>query len=72
MLVTFLLVALSAFAAADLSPITLSYHETVGIPEAQRIRMAEQAKDFDGSRVAGGSIISDGQYPHLVCLHSKK
>ncbi|XP_045502474.1 collagenase-like [Colias croceus] len=42
-----------------------NYHETVGIPEANRIRQAEAAVDFDGARIVGGSQSSLGTNPHL-------
>ncbi|KAJ2950273.1 hypothetical protein O0L34_g11636 [Tuta absoluta] len=49
----------------DDSIITRYYHETVGIPEARRIKAAEEAVNFDGSRIVGGSNAALGQYPHL-------
>lgn len=66
---TIILVGLAAFAAAGSagsSPITLDYHATVGVPEANRIRRAEEAMDFDGGRVAGGSTVNLGAHPYLV------
>ncbi|KAI5642735.1 trypsin domain-containing protein [Phthorimaea operculella] len=41
------------------------YHETIGIPAAKRIKAAEEATNFDGSRIVGGSSAALGQYPHL-------
>ncbi|CAH2981553.1 unnamed protein product [Chilo suppressalis] len=46
-------------------PIMLDYHDAWGVPEATRIRQAEQAFDFDGSRIFGGSAASVGAHPHL-------
>ncbi|KPJ20544.1 Collagenase [Papilio machaon] len=68
---TILLVGLAVFAAGEPlgpSPITLDYHATVGVPEAIRIRNAEEAMDFDGGRVAGGSTVNLGAHPYLVGL----
>ena len=59
--------ALAALALAE-EPITLHYHESVGIPEAARIKQAELATDFDGSRIVGGSTTGAGTHPHLVRL----
>ncbi|KAI5638897.1 trypsin domain-containing protein [Phthorimaea operculella] len=43
----------------------LHYHENIGIPEARKIKASEEATDFDGSRVAGGSLAALGQFPWL-------
>ncbi|XP_075977317.1 trypsin beta-like [Anticarsia gemmatalis] len=56
--------ALAALALAY-EPIENNYHENVGIPEAARIMQAEQAMDFDGSRIVGGSAANAGAYPFL-------
>ena len=61
--------ALAALALAE-EPITLHYHESVGIPEAARIKQAELATDFDGSRIIGGAAAAVGTYPFLVCIQS--
>ncbi|XP_047519447.1 collagenase-like [Pieris napi] len=42
-----------------------NYHENIGIKEAIRIRQLEEAIDFDGSRIIGGSVSSLTQTPHL-------
>ncbi|CAG5040814.1 unnamed protein product [Parnassius apollo] len=68
MLGTAILLALATIVAAEQSHITLYYHENIGIPEAARIRRAEEAQDFDGSRVAGGSPIALGDHPYLAGL----
>ncbi|XP_068622453.1 collagenase-like [Battus philenor] len=60
--------ACSAGEALTRSPMQLHYHSSEGIGEAARIRRAEAALDFDGSRVAGGSAISLGAHPYLVGL----
>ncbi|XP_068627355.1 brachyurin-like [Battus philenor] len=58
-----LLVALCLVASvAAYEPIQLHYHENVGVVEAARIRAAEMAADFDGSRIVGGSAASLGQF----------
>ncbi|KAJ2949774.1 hypothetical protein O0L34_g11089 [Tuta absoluta] len=46
----------------------LYYHENIGIPLARDIKASEEAIDFDGSRVAGGSLSSLGQFPWLAGL----
>lgn len=58
-------VALAAVTLAE-EPILRYYHENVGIAEAARIKNAEQAVDFDGSRIVGGSTVDAGAYPFLV------
>ncbi|XP_075976793.1 collagenase-like [Anticarsia gemmatalis] len=60
-----IVIALAALALAE-EPIQLYYHENVGIAEAARIKRAEQAHDFDGSRIVGGSAAALGAYPFLV------
>ncbi|KAJ2950271.1 hypothetical protein O0L34_g11634 [Tuta absoluta] len=45
--------------------VTRHYHDNVGIKEAARIKATEEAVNFDGSRIVGGSAASLGQYPHL-------
>ncbi|XP_075977323.1 collagenase-like [Anticarsia gemmatalis] len=59
-----IVIALAALALAE-EPIQLYYHENVGIAEAARIKQAEQAHDFDGSRIVGGSAAALGAHPHL-------
>ncbi|KAJ8719897.1 hypothetical protein PYW07_011940 [Mythimna separata] len=59
--------ALAALALAE-ELIALHYHESVGIPEAARIKQAELATDFDGSRIVGGAPAAVGTYPFLVGL----
>ncbi|XP_045774713.1 collagenase-like [Maniola jurtina] len=54
-----------ALAAEAYVPIMYNYHEEIGIPEAARIKAAEEAMDFDGSRIAGGSQSTLGANPHL-------
>ncbi|CAH2083251.1 unnamed protein product [Euphydryas editha] len=49
-------------------PISLNYHEDIGIPEATRIKQAETAFDFDGSRIAGGSPSGLGVHPYTAGL----
>ncbi|XP_068627404.1 collagenase-like [Battus philenor] len=61
-----LLVALCLVASvAAYEPIQLHYHQNVGVVEAARIRAAEMAADFDGSRIVGGSAASLGQFRHM-------
>ncbi|GBP43793.1 Collagenase [Eumeta japonica] len=45
-------------------PIVTTYHETIGIPEAARIKAAEEAASYDPSRIVGGSAASLGQFPY--------
>ncbi|CAH2064753.1 unnamed protein product, partial [Iphiclides podalirius] len=61
------LLALSCLAALALAeePILLHYHENAGIRQAELIRQTEQAIDFDGTRIVGGSAARVGQYPYL-------
>ncbi|XP_075980203.1 collagenase-like [Anticarsia gemmatalis] len=62
---TLLIVFALAALALAYEPIENNYHENVGIPEAARIMQAEQAMDFDGSRIVGGSAANAGAHPHL-------
>ncbi|XP_045771804.1 collagenase-like [Maniola jurtina] len=64
----FLLVVCLAVAVSAYEPITTNYHEEVGIPEAARIKLAEEAMDFDGSRIVGGSASSLGAHPFMAGL----
>ncbi|XP_046969194.1 collagenase-like isoform X2 [Vanessa cardui] len=62
----FLLVVVGlALAVAAEEKIFSNYHEEIGIPEAARIKLAEEAQDFDGSRITGGQASSLGAHPHL-------
>ncbi|CAF4904989.1 unnamed protein product [Pieris macdunnoughi] len=45
--------------------IVTDYHGQIGIPEAARIKAAEAASDFDGARIAGGSLATLGQFPYF-------
>ncbi|CAK1540351.1 unnamed protein product [Leptosia nina] len=45
--------------------IATDYHNAFGIPEAARIKAAEAAEDFDGSRIIGGSLASSTQFPYM-------
>ncbi|XP_047535654.1 collagenase-like [Vanessa atalanta] len=67
MKILFIIIGLVLAATAQ-EPITINYHEDVGILEARRIKLAERALDFDGSRVVGGQVSSLGQFPHLAGL----
>ncbi|XP_072947043.1 collagenase-like [Epargyreus clarus] len=58
-----LLLAVAASAAPKYETIFTDYHEEFGIPEAARIKAAEEAMDFDGSRIVGGSGSNVGQWP---------
>lgn len=64
----YLLMLLAAALAQAEEPISLHYHETVGIPQAARLKQAELATDFDGSRIIGGAAAAVGTYPFLVYL----
>ncbi|XP_050664721.1 collagenase-like [Leptidea sinapis] len=46
-------------------PITINYHETIGIPQAFLIKHLEEAQDFDGARIVGGSPAALGSHPYL-------
>ncbi|XP_047992827.1 collagenase-like [Leguminivora glycinivorella] len=50
------------------SPIVVDYHEQVGIPLAKRLKAAENAVDFDGARIAGGTPANLGDHPYFVGL----
>ncbi|KAJ0176319.1 hypothetical protein K1T71_008493 [Dendrolimus kikuchii] len=67
MLVSTLFLGLAALVAATPTPepILRFYHESVGIREAERIKQVEQAIDFDGSRIVGGSAAGLGAHPHM-------
>ncbi|XP_026741727.1 collagenase-like [Trichoplusia ni] len=67
LLTVFAAVALAALASAE-EPILKYYHENAGIAEAARIKNAEQALDFDGSRIVGGSTTGAGTHPFLIGL----
>ncbi|XP_072946885.1 collagenase-like [Epargyreus clarus] len=58
-----LLLAVAASAAPKYETFFTDYHEEFGIPEAARIKAAEEAMDFDGSRIVGGSTSNVGQWP---------
>ncbi|XP_072947044.1 collagenase-like [Epargyreus clarus] len=60
-----IVLALVDFAFARYAPISLYYHENIGIHEAARIRKAEDAIDFDGSRIIGGSQAAVGAHPFM-------
>lgn len=60
-----LIVAAVGLALAQ-EPVLLHYHENVGTAEAARIKQAENALDFDGSRIVGGAPAVLGAYPFLV------
>lgn len=62
-----LALAVSAHGAAVYEPITLNYHEEIGIPEAARIKAAEEAFDAGiNNRIVGGSPAALGQFPYQV------
>nr|QRN45220.1 collagenase 1-like [Tineola bisselliella] len=68
---TLLVLALAACAhgAVMYEPITLNYHEDIGIPEAARIKAAEEAFDAGiTTRIVGGSPASLGQFPYQAGL----
>ncbi|XP_039756115.1 collagenase-like [Pararge aegeria] len=60
-----IVVGLVAAAAAESPPIFQDYHEEIGIPAANRIKLLEESIDFDGSRIAGGQPSQLGSHPHL-------
>ena len=52
----------------DLEDISVyDYHGKVGIPLAEKIRLAEEEADQDPSRIVGGSNANLGQFPYQVC-----
>ncbi|XP_031767798.2 brachyurin-like [Galleria mellonella] len=59
-----LLAALVGSVLAE-GPIRRYYHESVGIPLAAAIKRREEAGDFDGSKIAGGSAAALGDHPHF-------
>ncbi|XP_061719018.1 trypsin alpha-3-like [Cydia pomonella] len=68
LLVAFALVGLVAGGVIDApadSVVEIDYHNKIGIPLAQRLKAAEEALDFDGSRIVGGGAASLGQYPYI-------
>ncbi|KAI8439083.1 hypothetical protein MSG28_012947 [Choristoneura fumiferana] len=62
-LIALALVGLVAGKAVE-SPVEIDYHNKVGIPAAARIKAAEEAINFDGSRIVGGSAAALGQFPY--------
>ncbi|XP_041983510.1 collagenase-like [Aricia agestis] len=63
-----LFVCMGVVAAAPqlaVESILTNYHELIGIPEAARIKAAEEARDFDGARIVGGQLSALGAHPHL-------
>ncbi|KAG7301997.1 hypothetical protein JYU34_013447 [Plutella xylostella] len=66
--VVVLALAVCAVVLADdgVEPITLNYHEEVGIPEARRIKNLEDA--FDAMKIVGGTAAPLGQYPYQAGL----
>ncbi|XP_063537365.1 brachyurin-like [Cydia strobilella] len=64
-LVAFALIGLVAGKAVIDSPVELDYHGKIGIPVAARLKAAEEAQDFDGSRIVGGSPSAVGQHPYI-------
>ncbi|XP_034826918.1 collagenase-like [Maniola hyperantus] len=58
-------ISLVLAASAEDAPIMQDYHEEFGIAAAARIKAAEDAMDFDGARVAGGSAAGLGSNPHV-------
>ncbi|XP_072946837.1 collagenase-like [Epargyreus clarus] len=63
-----LALAVAASAAPQYEPIFTDYHEEIGIPEAARIKAAEEGMDFDGARIVGGSTSNVGQFPFKAGL----
>ncbi|CAG9565000.1 unnamed protein product [Danaus chrysippus] len=61
----FLVVVGLAVAVSAYEPINNDYHNTIGVYEAARIKQAEEAADFDGSRIVGGNAASLGQFPYF-------
>ncbi|XP_022121949.2 collagenase [Pieris rapae] len=55
----------AAFAVPQQESIELDYHGKIGIPLAARIKAAEEATDFDGSRIVGGSPSQLGAFPYV-------
>ncbi|XP_034834919.1 collagenase-like [Maniola hyperantus] len=63
-----IIVGLALAVSGEESPVWQDYHEEFGIPEAARIKQAEQAVDFDGARIVGGATSTLGQHPHSAGL----
>ncbi|XP_045502472.1 collagenase-like [Colias croceus] len=61
----FIVIATLLAAAIAKEPITLDYHNEIGIPLATKIKRAEEAHDFDGARIVGGRPAALGAYPYL-------
>uniref|UniRef100_A0A1E1WV21 Peptidase S1 domain-containing protein n=1 Tax=Pectinophora gossypiella TaxID=13191 RepID=A0A1E1WV21_PECGO len=59
------IVTLSLGLPSNFEQISLNYHENIGIKEALRIRTAEESKDFDGSRIVGGTETYLGGHPYM-------
>ncbi|XP_061379339.1 collagenase-like [Danaus plexippus] len=57
-----------AVAVSAYEPINIDYHNTIGVYEAARIKQAEEAADFDGSRIVGGNFAILGQLPYQAGL----
>ncbi|XP_063625612.1 collagenase-like [Cydia splendana] len=65
LLVAFVLVGLVAggvIHGPTESVVENDYHNKIGIPLAARLKAAEEALDFDGTRIVGGGHASLGQY----------
>ncbi|VVC87695.1 unnamed protein product [Leptidea sinapis] len=58
----------AAASANEITTTAFNYHEQIGIHEAARIKQAEAAMDFDGSRIVGGSPSAVGNHPHVAGL----
>lgn len=67
-LLTIVIVFVSTILAEDTvyEPIALYYHESHGIPEAARIKKAEEKGRFDNPRIVGGTPAVLGQFPYQV------
>lgn len=63
----FLIVVGLALAVAADELIAVNYHETIGIPEATRIKEAEESKiSFFSTNTFGTSWSSPGEFPYVV------
>lgn len=45
------------------------YHDRVGIPEAERLRVAEELAVSRQERIVGGSLANPTEHPYLVSNH---